>query len=85
MTVLEKNTPLACTQCKLSVRDCKCPDIDQRLADLGGPGGSMSFRKCRECGKHYSRCSCAQPFWVYSHNNEPMHEANRLQRDVPPS
>jgi hypothetical protein len=79
-TYLETRSPMACTVCNKGIADCTCPDIDERLKELGGPGGSMSFRVDRICGKHYARCKCAHPFWLYSHNGRPMVEANKLQR-----
>jgi hypothetical protein len=81
MDVLETTaSPLACTTCGKELVDCKCPDIDARLAELGGPDGSMIFRKDQKCGKHYARCKCPDPVWVYSNNGKEMTQANRLQR-----
>jgi hypothetical protein len=52
-----------CTRCKNDIADCTCPDIDDRLGALTG---TVIYRKCRKCGKHYARCQCKDPEWVMS-------------------
>ncbi len=60
---LDKDSPLFCTVCSTGIRECVCPDADQRLADLMSPGGPYIFRICLNCDKHYARCHCENPVW----------------------
>lgn len=51
-----------CTLCQNWVRDCICPDIDERLASIG-QHPNIAIRVCTKCGRHYARCECEQPTW----------------------
>jgi len=55
-----------CVKCNNELRDCACPDIDERLAGLRGPDSNVVYRMCLVCGKHYSRCKCETPKWGLS-------------------
>lgn len=59
-----------CTLCHRELGECLCPDIDERLASLGKPGGPIVYRKCAVCNKHYARCKCAEPIWTTSQSIE---------------
>lgn len=51
---------MTCTECFKEVRDCTCPDIDQRLEDVA-KGGLVVMAFCTRCKKHHERCSCPPP------------------------
>jgi hypothetical protein len=46
-----------CTRCNNDLHDCTCPDIDERLRNLG----AVVIKWCLTCDKHYSRCHCEDP------------------------
>jgi hypothetical protein len=77
---LVNTTNMACGVCNKNIGECTCPDIDKRLAELGGPGGMMIFRVDKKCGKHFARCDCEDPFWTYSDTGEEFVEANEMER-----
>ncbi len=63
-----------CNKCGKSLRNCKCPDIDERMADLiDNP--NFIYKMCSRCGKHYERCSCDKPNWTTSHTGVSLEEA----------
>ena len=57
-----------CVKCQNDLYDCTCPDIDERLAKLGGSKSYVVYRMCIICKKHYSRCKCVSPQWGLSNN-----------------
>lgn len=60
-----------CTDCNNVLLECICPNLDQKLLKLG-QSGQFTFRKCRTCDKHHSRCKCVVPEWVSSYDGKEM-------------
>ena len=52
-----------CMKCNNDLMECVCPDIEERLATLSGPGGPLVSRWCVACNKHYAGCKCENPVW----------------------
>lgn len=52
-----------CMKCSNDLSQCTCDDIEERLQNAAG-SGHFAYKKCATCGKHYSRCECAEPKWV---------------------
>lgn len=50
-----------CMKCNHHVANCTCPDIQERLAGIGGAGTHTAAKFCRKCNQHYARCKCAEP------------------------
>lgn len=46
-----------CALCHREVRDCVCPDIDERLARLG-KSPHLALTYCQSCGRQIERCTC---------------------------
>ena len=46
-----------CAKCEKAVRDCDCPDIDERLEFLRVKG-LMVYVMCETCHRHIDRCIC---------------------------
>ena len=54
-----------CCKCQNDLSKCVCGDIDKRLAHIA-KSPHIEFRACQKCKKHYARCSCKNPEWVFS-------------------
>lgn len=54
-----------CTKCQNDLSDCKCPDLEKRLASLRD-SQNLSMRWCSVCNKHYAQCKCETPIWTTS-------------------
>ena len=63
-----------CNKCKKSLKDCECPDIDERMADLRN-NPNFIYKMCATCGKHYERCKCEVPNWTTSHDGVSLEDA----------
>ncbi len=57
-----------CMKCNHELSDCTCSDINERLASIGGAGGTLVYRACKVCKKHYAQCRCKEPLWTTSDN-----------------
>ena len=54
-----------CTICEQHLSECKCPDIEERLARLATLLAPVAMKWCRTCDKHHDRCTCVEPdFYV---------------------
>ena len=63
-----------CNKCGKNLRDCDCPDIDERMADLiDNP--NFIYKMCSICNKHHERCNCKNPRWTTSHTGVSLEEA----------
>lgn len=62
-----------CAKCGKSLKDCKCPDIDKRMADLRN-NPYYIYKMCEKCGKHHERCQCGDPKWITSHDGLSLEE-----------
>ena len=49
-----------CGICNTDVKDCTCPDADERLKAIT----HVAFKWCSKCDKHYARCRCESPVFV---------------------
>ena len=49
-----------CMKCQNELNKCICDDLEERLNGAVKMGGFV-YRKCKKCGKHYSRCKCKKP------------------------
>ena len=49
-----------CAKCNNHLSNCKCDDIDERLATLKD-APNFASKWCIKCSKHYSRCKCEYP------------------------
>lgn len=78
---LETDSPSLCAKCSNTLRNCTCPDIDERLAELT-KSPHLAYRWCQNCDKHYARCNCIFPFWIRSDTRKPMVEANLIQQKM---
>lgn len=47
-----------CTRCNNDLQNCKCSDIDERLATLNKPGTHVYMPVCEKCRKVKVRCVC---------------------------
>ena len=46
-----------CIRCQNEVYDCRCPDINERLAAIGNhPAFAVMW--CLDCDKHIDQCDC---------------------------
>lgn len=63
---------LTCTVCNTDIGGCVCPDRDEGLRSVAyDPNGSVAFKWCRTCDKHYARCKCETPnFYVILRGEE---------------
>jgi len=52
-----------CGRCNNPLNECTCPDIDERMRELTGPGSHLLAKWCLNCDKHYARCRCAEPLF----------------------
>ena len=52
-----------CMQCNRDLGRCECPDLPERLAEIGQSANIVS-RYCRICDKHYALCKCEIPEWA---------------------
>ncbi len=46
-----------CSKCQNELRDCECPDIEERLASLAR-SPHVALRWCQICNTHADRCNC---------------------------
>jgi hypothetical protein len=46
-----------CVKCDKHIRDCECPDMDERLETVR-LNKWVIFVICEKCGKHIFRCKC---------------------------
>jgi len=53
-----------CAKCQNDLVECKCSDIDERLASIKPK--YVIYRACEKCKKHYARCKCKNPIWTTS-------------------
>lgn len=60
-----------CAKCGRTLRDCDCPDIDERMAALQN-NDRYVYKMCEKCGKHWERCNCEEPVWISSHKDFPL-------------
>lgn len=56
-----------CVKCQAHLEDCKCPDLEERLASIRDHFG---YRKCRLCRNHYALCKCPKPEWMCSEEDD---------------
>ena len=49
-----------CIKCNSPLSSCSCPDIEERLAEIGA-SGHVILTFCSGCGSHVARCKCPHP------------------------
>lgn len=52
-----------CSKCSRDLKNCVCPDIDERMRGLTDKGGPLAAKWCMICDKHYARCRCDEPLY----------------------
>jgi len=53
---------MRCGTCKKELRDCDCPDVDERLRRVAyDPDSVCSSHWCLSCDRHAERCTCKKP------------------------
>ena len=79
-----------CDKCKKLIKDCKCPDIDEKLDSLRN-NPHYIYKMCDICKRHHDRCKCKDPIWVTSHddiliedllNNDGSEELSIAQKEI---
>ena len=65
-----------CMKCNRDLSECICEDLDERLKSLSNDG-TLTYRKCLKCGKHYDLCKCENPEWGMSGKNEIVEKGDK--------
>lgn len=58
MVRVERGELMFCTICKNELRDCTCPDIEERLRRLQTPDSHVLVPDCPACAKPRAICKC---------------------------
>jgi hypothetical protein len=66
-----------CCKCDQHLSKCTCKDINERLQSIAA-GGSLAYRSCTICGKHYEQCKCVSPEWTITYT--PKGESSGKQK-----